>query len=338
MGTFRDHITELLNLGSVGSGGEAESMVKSALQNADRRILGASNQLQRQREFSLTTVASTAQYGLPYGVKAILNIDDAANRRPITAMSAEEFNRRFAGRVEESDPTQYYDLGAYGAQKKPASTGAITVESSVATDDGSRYVTVQFYDANGVLTREKLTLDGTTAVSTTASADPSQGGVYRIVKNTDAGYSITGNIIVKDSDGNVIARIPPMVTSPTYRWIEFDWIPSTARTYTILALQDVPPLVNDDDWPAFDENYHSLLTFIAGIQVLPSFGKQSLADRFQVNAFGPDGRSGLMGEFLANADPQLDVVVTLSNVTNRANTRLPHRQPIIGVDFGLVSS
>jgi hypothetical protein len=258
MATFRSHIDELLNLGSVPTGGEAESMVKSAIQNADRRILGASKQLQRHREFSLTTVAGTVQYGLPYGVKAVMNIDDAANRRRITAMSSEQFDRRFAGRTEQNDPTQYYDLGTYGVQKQPAETGAITVESSVSTDDGNRYVTVQFYDANGVLTREKLTLDGTTAVPATASAAPSLGGVYRIVKSIDSGYAITGNVIVKDSSGNVISRIPPMVTSPTYRWIEFDWIPSTARTYTIRALQDVPPLVNDDDWPQFDENYHSL--------------------------------------------------------------------------------
>jgi len=336
MGTFREHITELLNLGSVSSGGEAESMVKSAIQNADRRILGASNQLQRNREFSLTTVVSTAQYGMPYGVKSIMNIDDAANRRTIKAISAEDFNRRYAGRTESSDPTEYCNIGSYGVQKQPASSGVLTVESSVSTDDGNRYVTLFFFDSNGTETREKLTLDGTTAVSATASCSPSQGGVRRVVKSTDSGYAITGNIIVKDSSGNVIARIPPNVTSPTYRWIEFNWIPSTVRTYTVYALEDIPPLVNDDDWPAFDENYHSLLTYIAGVQVLPSFGKQTVADRFQNLAFGPDGKSGLMQEFLSHGDPDLDAVVVMSNIQNRAVYGLPRRQPIVGVDFGMI--
>lgn len=336
MGTFRSHITNLLNLGSVPSGGEAESMVKAALQNAYTRILGASNQLQRRRNFSLTTVANTSKYGMPYGVKAILNIDDAANRRQITAMTSEEYDKYLPGRVETNDPTQYFDLGTFGVEKQPAATGALTVESSVATDSSNRYVTLTFYDANGVQTREKLTLTGTVAVSTTASAAPSMGGVERIVKTTDSGYSITGNIIVKDSSGNVIARIPPIVTSPTYRWIEFNWIPSTARTYTVRALQDVPPLVNDDDWPQFDENYHSILDYIAGVQVLPAFGKQSLADRYQNLAFG-SGNGGLMAEFLGSGDPEPDLVFTFANVQNNPNAGLPRRQPIIGVDFGLVS-
>lgn len=337
MGTFRSHITELLNLGSVNSGGEAESMVKAAIQNADRRMLGASRQLQRQREFTLTTVAATSQYGLPYGVKAVVNIDDAANRRRIRAMTAEAYDRSYPGRVESSDPTEYYDLGNYGVQKQPAATVALTVESSVAADSANRFVTLNFFDANGVKTREILTLTGTTPVSTTALADPAQGGIERVVKSVDDGYSITGNITVKDSSGNVLARIPPMVTSPTYRWIEFNWIPSVARTYTVRALQEVPPLTNDDDWPQFDENYHQLLTYIAGIEVLPAFGKQSLADRFQAVAFGPSGKTGLMAEFLSNGDPEPDLVFTFSNIQNEPKAHLPHRQPVIGIDYGLVS-
>jgi len=332
VGTYGAHVTELLNLGSVPAGSDAETMIKAALNNAYRQVLGASGQEMRHREFSLTTVADQAQYGLDMEIKAILNIEDAANRRQIPAMTKGEFDARFAGRTETNDPTQYYQVGIFGAEKAPAAAGALTVESSLAADATNMYVTLVYRDSNDTLTREKLTLNGTTPVSTSGSATTK--APESIVKTADSGFSITGNIIVKDGSANVISRIPQWVDSPAYIWVEFDWIPSTARTYTIRSRAVKPALVYDEDWPEFDENFHTLLTYIAGSQVLPVFGKQAVADRFHAYAFN---KGALMDQYLAEGDPEPDLVFRFDNVTNAVSDRLPKRQPIIGIDFGLVS-
>ena len=337
MGSFRHHIDELINLGAAPSGGDTEPMIKVALNNAYRQILGQSNQEQRHREFSLTTVANIAKYGLPLYVKAVRNIEDTANRRQIYKMTSEKFDNLFAGRTETNDPRFYYPFGNRGVEKQPSAVGTVTVESDVATDDGSRFVTLVGFDANGILRREKLTLNGTTLVASTVSFDPDRGGIDRTVKSTSGSAEITGNVTIKDAAANVLSRIPTWVESPTYLWIEFDWIPSITRTYVIRARALKPDLVNDEDWPEFDENFHNLLTFIAGAQVLPALGKQALADRFNVYAFGSDGGSGLMHTFLSDGDPQEGDVFTMANV-QMSSVRLPHRQRIIGVDFGRVSN
>lgn len=273
-------------------------------------------------------VSMKAKYGLPLYVKSDLNIEDPDDRVNLTEITAKRFDDLFPGRTESVDPRGYYPFGNIGVQRQPESTGTISVVSDVAADETYRYVTVQYYDANGILTREKLTLDGTTAVTTTGSADPDQGGVERVIKTASTGFTIAGNITIADSSSNVLARIPPWVDSPTYLWIEFDYIPSTEKTYTVRAMALKPDLVNDDDWPDFDEDYHRLLTYLGSAEALPLFGKKDTA---AMN--GAKGEQGL-DEFATRLDPQPNVVLTFANVQMGVEYR-SFGQPIRGIDFGL---
>ena len=79
MATFGVIKKNLLNIGAQDTGGEAEDMVGVAINHTYRRILALSNMDQMKREFTLSTVSGTAQYGLPLYVQTDLNFDDDAN-------------------------------------------------------------------------------------------------------------------------------------------------------------------------------------------------------------------------------------------------------------------
>ena len=59
MATFAEHQTNVLNYASQPAGGDAEVMVKSAINNTYRRILSSMGQDQRQREFIVNVLAPT---------------------------------------------------------------------------------------------------------------------------------------------------------------------------------------------------------------------------------------------------------------------------------------
>jgi hypothetical protein len=86
----------------------------------------------------------------------------------------------------------------------------------------------------------------------------------------------TGTLTLKDAAGNTLAVLPPTYDAGEYRWIKFYPICTQALTYNVRAIMQVPDLVNDDDWPQFDSDYHDLLISGPGSEVLPLVGKRNL--------------------------------------------------------------
>lgn len=432
MATFAEHQTNVLNYASQPSGGDAEVMVKSAINNTYRRVLSSMGQDQRQREFIVNVLApekaevtgsnagtfsvtedssdtlklkvdngvsqtvtltagtrttsnvvddindqttmivasvssldkvtlksnsygmqseveiesvsnnaytilgfstgttngtNSPHIGLPLYVRSQLNLEDPSNATALIQTTRTEFLKEHPVDTDTGDPTHYIPLGNYGIQVQPAVGGStITVVSDSASDSATTYTSLYGKDSNGTLITEKLTMNGTTNVTSSNTFYPP---IDRIVKHTDANISFVGNITVTDASSNVLARIPTWVASPTYQWIEFLPIPDTARSYTLTAMAFKPDLVNDHDWPDFDDQYHDLLDYGAGQEVLPSLGKPDLAvmlgDLF-------DQR---FKEFKTQVDPRPDLIQTYADVT--IGNTMPNRPWIEGVDRGLAT-
>lgn len=325
MPTFKEIKTRLLNIGAQDAGSDAEDMVAAAINNTYRRILSLKSADLRKREFSFSVASGTSQYGLPLYVRTDLNFDDASNTRSLIEMSSAEYDKFIPGSTDTGAPTHYYKIGKFGVQTQPENAGAITVVSDLTSDDGNRYVTVQGYDASGTLIREKVTLDGTTEVTTSASFTT----VERVIKSVDSGYSITGNITVTDADDNVLSIIPSWVQSPSYLWVEFWPEPDATYTYTLRAVAYKPDLVNDDDWPEIDEDFHDLIEYGAGSDVLPTFGKESVAvlyaDKFRER----------IREYKSYVDPTPNLIGVFENV--QMGRYLPRSPWIPGVHRGLAT-
>ena len=333
MATYTEHQQEVARRGSVDLAGEAQTVIRTAINNAYKRVLSETFQDLRQRIYTGATVASQATVGLPLEVRTILDVQDTANRENLEEMPVEEFDKLDPGRTETGTPMRYFNIGRFGLQVPINATSRISVESSVASDTSNLFARVTYYDANGVRTSENLTLNGTTAVLTTGSADPTEArGVERVTKYVAANASFSGNVLVKDvTAGVVIARIPIAYDSVDYTWIEFDQIPSSALSLQVRAMSTKPPLVNDNDWPEYDDQYHDILTFLAAGEALPLFGKQTLATQYL----------GQGNERLQEFKNSLDVKPNISHVMDNvqmASARGKLGQPIRGVDFGRVSA
>jgi len=218
-----------------------------------------------------------SKYGLPLYARTDLNIDDPNNDRSLVEITSREFDKSFPGSTATGDPFNYYNLGKFGVQYQPTTDSTITVASSSTSDSANFFVTVTGFDGSDVFVREKLTVNGTSDVTGSVSFSR----IERVVKTANTGYTFSGNITVKDSSSATLSVIPLWVDSPEYVWIEFYPTPDVARRYVLRASAWKPDLVKDEDWPDIDDYFHNLILYGAGVEVLPSFGKDDTAMLFK---------------------------------------------------------
>lgn len=429
MPDFLFHQTKVLDLGSQGAGGDAEEMVRAALNNTYRNILSVTGQEHRSREFmfnitaparatvtgsesenftitassndiikiqidngidqtitltagtrtaaqvvddindnskyvnaevssgsikltsntygvqseiniktvsnhsytvlgftvTATTGTNSSQYGMPLYVKYDVNFEDPETGLPLKLMTKSEYDRKYPGVSQNTgEPKRYYHVGKFGVQTQPASqAGTVGVVSSSASDSQSTYVTVIGF-LDGLLVRDKVTMTGTTKANTTQTYDT----LERIVKTSNGGVSWVGNVTVTDSNSNTIALIPHWVQSPDYLWVEFYPITDTSRQYVLRAQAFKPDMVNDDDWPEFDVDFHYLLDWGAFAQIGGVFGKPD-----EMLKYSGMYNNGLKS-YQSLVDPQPQLVQTFEDVQMGVGS-LPKHPWISGVHHGL---
>jgi len=255
---YIDIQNEILTLCGQGSGGAFQTEVQRTVNRYYRRILGAVDQDNEHREFTLTTVSGQSQYGLPLHTKRILNIADDTAKWALWEMTRVDYDRGLAGTTASGPAESYYQFGVYGSQAKPSTTATITVESSVATDATNRYVRIAGFDGSNNYRTERITLNGTSTVASTISYNLSYP-LETVSKDNEDGSSITGDITVKDNAGNTLAVMPVGMDTTQYRWVEMYPTPDDARSLVVRSIMSKVPLVNDMDVPGFDVDYHGLL-------------------------------------------------------------------------------
>ena len=329
---FREVIDTITDYAGQASGGQWEVFVKNQINRVYFRILDTGEVPHEHREFSLTTEADVSQIGLPLYVRKVLNIEDPTNSRFVWETTARAFDRAYPGNTESGTPRMSYPLGVRGVQKYPASDGVISFRSDSAADTGANYkMRITGFSTAGVLITETVALAGTTDVDTVNQYD-STLGIERITKNPATGVTIAGNITVTDTGDNTLAVIPVWWDSPDYQWIEFHPIPSAAVTYTLRVEMRKPPLVNDTDWPEFDQEFHDLLIWGVTQDLLPTLGKGGVGDRHRLTF------RERIDEFKQEKDDRPNAIWVFSNVQSRGGiANRPHRPLIDGVDIGLAT-
>ena len=269
--TFGQIRQSLRDLGGQPSGGDFDKMADRAINQYYRMILAFVDQDEQTREFTLTTVADQKDYGCPTYVKRIINIEDADNRRNLDEISPLKYNTYYPGTTASGDPRKYSVLGNFGVQAQPSAATTVQVVSSEASDATARYLRVQGFDASDRLIDESLTLNGTTAVTSTASFEK----IETAVKSSDTGTVITGYLTLSDGT-TTFAVIPYWDEMSSHLWIRIYPIPDAVVSLTVQAVMRKPDLVRDDDWPQFDPDYHHLLISGPASDLLPKVGLTTL--------------------------------------------------------------
>jgi len=323
-------VSDILSYAGQTTGGQAEDIVKRMVNVVYFRVLEEVDTPYEEREFTISSVASQRSLGMPLWVRKILNIEDTDTPRMLNEASARMFDRTRAGSTETGTPANFFVSQSRGVQAQPSADGTVTVESDDAGDYGSDHkVRLEGFDTSGNLVSELITLTGTTPV-TSANSYSSSLGLERIVKAPAAGATFTGSVTLKDSAGNSLAVIPVAWESPDFVWIEFDPIPGSAISYTVRAEMRVPPLVNDFDWPKFDEQFHDLLIWGVTQDLLAAWGKPDTAGAHRLTF------SQRLDEFRGRATTRPAAIHVLENVQAYSGFRQRPTRPLIkGVDFGL---
>ena len=317
---------QLRNLGGIPLGGEYQTLVEVSLNAVYRRLLSLVKAEHEDREFSLTTRADVGTYGMPLYVKQVERIEDGTNDKNIYTITKRKYQDRYPGDTTTGTPDLAQPFGTFGVQRQPAANGVITLVSDNAGDAGSNYIVVLTgFDSSGNLIREEVTMNGTTSVDSTSSFTTLQ----RPVKVPATGYAFSGAVTLSDASANTLGVIPTWWESPDYFWVEFYPIPSAALTYTITAQMRQPPLVEDEDWPEIDQDFHDLIWRGTLVDLGPKIGMASFADRVAITF------ENRLDEFLEahGEQPNTQEYMTFSNVWNVSGPRQrPYPPRVPGVD------
>ena len=139
------------------------------------------------------------------------------------------------------------------------------------------------------------------------------------------------NSVVLPSDSNILSdSITRNINIRTH-------IPSRPRqdviTYNVRAEMRKPPLVNDEDWPEFDQEFHDLLIWGTTKDLLPTIGKSGTADRHR------ETFEQRMLDFAAEKNHRPAAIHVFADIQSYVGTQnRPGRPQIAGVDFGLASN
>lgn len=261
---------------------------------------------------------------MPLYARTELYFESQNSDGSVEVITANEGTRVLRPVIQTGTPENYWRVGQYGVALQPSTAaGVISFTSSSATDATTTYVTITGY-LNGNLVREKKATNGTSSVSTTQTFDT----IERVVKTADDGVSWVGVVTVTDAASNKLAEIPTWITSPSYQWVQFDPIPDADISYILTAQAYKPDLVNDEDWPEFDDQYHDLLTMGAASEVLSAFGKGEMARTYE------GMYRDRLKEFRSYVDPSPGLIQTAADVQSGSGV-VPRRPWIAGVHRGL---
>jgi len=191
-----------------------------------------------QKIVSLDVTATSGEQHLvlPQQVEALRALRSATD--PLVVMSELFLNRVDpAAFTTTGTPTNYWNMPDSPVLTQPAAAGTITVLSSSAADT-TQTVTL-FGLVGGLVTREELSLNGTTPVTGSLSFSE----LIAVSKNQTA-----GRVTVKRST-DTLGTVAPWDWRSVYRRVRLFPIPDADATLTVEGTRRFQPLVDDDETP-----------------------------------------------------------------------------------------
>lgn len=189
--------------------------------------------------YTITTIAGTSEYALPYDFEEVVYIWDDTNK--VMLWEKPEAASWSDGTLTGS--SQYFTINQASQAAQPTSSSTLSVVSSSASDN-TQTIFIKGI-SSGVEKSETITLGATTPVSSSNS--------YTRVDQISKSATSVGTVTVTSNSGAVtVATIPPGMMQSLYRIIKFFYIPVTTTSLIVKYKRSPLPMVNDYDYPIID--------------------------------------------------------------------------------------
>lgn len=235
---------------------QIETVIERCLNLTQSEIWTFHNWSFRRRKTTFSTVASQEDYNLDEEVDEILLLRQRTTSDKILYLPDEVFYSLQADPESQSTGTpRYYRLWEEtGFSTNLAAADTIYVSSSDSADGSTFNVRVVGRNSAGLVVAETLTLNGTTAV--TSSTTWAAAGLMQISKSS----ATTGTITCYRTTGSTtLSSIAPEESAPRFKRLSFYPIPSAAITIYLEYFDRLRLLTHDTDVPQIDHKWNWLL-------------------------------------------------------------------------------
>ena len=208
-----------------------------------------------RRKTTFSTVVSQESYNLDEEVDRIAFLRQITTPRKLMTLPDHLFYQNVPDpeNLSTGNPRYYRLWEETGFSTQNTSAEKVTVVSS-STSDTSKVVIVGRESTNNLVVAEEITLNGTTAVSSTNTY--AIGGLL----NCSKAAATVGTITIKGATSSTtFSLISPEEIAPRFKRLSLFPIPSSAITMYLEYYERIRLLVNDGDVPQLDHKWNWVL-------------------------------------------------------------------------------
>lgn len=252
LGEIRTHLGSIIRDTTT----ETQTLITDCLNLALEEIHYYADWSSLKRKTTFSTVVDQEDYRLDEEVDRIMVVRRRSPPVRLLNLPDEKFYRYVPDPEDRGSgvPRYYRQWEETGFTTSLAADDTIQVLSSSTSDGSSFNVRLVGRNADGVVIRETINLDGTAAVA--SSTTWGSGSLMRVSKSADT----TGVITVRRTTGaTVLIRIAPTEANPRSKLLSFFPIPSTVHTVYVEYLERLHLLIHATDVPQFDTQWNWLL-------------------------------------------------------------------------------
>ncbi len=282
--------------------------------------------LRRKQTFS--TVASQEDYNLDSEIDRIAVLRQISTPTRMVYIPDHLFYQLLPDPENQSAGVpRYYRLWEEtGFSTNLAAADTVYVKSDSTSDGSSFNVILVGRNSSGEIVSESLTLNGTTAVTSTTTW--AAAGLMRVSKSAQTTGTVT---VYRTTGATVLSELEPENLSPRYKRLSMYPVPSAVVTMYLEYYEGYRPLVNATDVPQIDTKWNWVLRegALARAWEYKQSEQLSLAHR----AIFVQGLQQMKAQDLRNVDyiPVLQSRCVVTSVVKRYSDSLSSAFPQYGV-------
>lgn len=220
-----------------------QSVIKNYINRRYFQILRAINWENINPNYTFNTIAGTQSYVLPDDFGKPFIVRDANNQNELAELDYQSLISKNISVISSSGIPTQYSIIEDRIQDQPTSASILTLVSTSASDT-TQTILIRGISSS-VEVYESVSVNGISSVTTTNS-------YTRIISISKSAVSV-GKITATSNSGAVtVVAVPPIVTTPFFKKITFNYIPSSVITIALPYYIKPSVLVDDNDYPIID--------------------------------------------------------------------------------------
>ena len=220
-----------------------QSVIKNYINRRYFQILRAINWENINPSYTFNTIAGTQSYVLPDDFGKPFIVRDATNQNELAELDYQSLISKNISIISSSGIPTQYSIIEDRIQNQPTASSILTLVST-SVSDTTQNILIRGISSD-LEVYESVSISGTSSVTTTNS-------YTRVISISKSAVSV-GKITATSNAGTVtVIAIPPVVTTPFFKKITFNYIPSSIITIALPYYIKPSVLVDDNDYPIID--------------------------------------------------------------------------------------